>query len=316
VQATSDPPPARRVLARPAAPWRGSELSATAYTFTAGEPQLADRAVEALAACTDTPAAVRTTLPAIDRVSALLVERAPVIAGLARQVRERLERRPRFVILRGLGFPGLPDALRDALVLGFSNLVGVPTPADSDPRLVRELRGSDDGAPAGQAGRRRDVELRTDASHTQRPERYVSLWCVRAGDDAGPIRLVDGRAAVDVLGGSVDGRELLATLRDVPLSFGRANAVRASVVSDRPFVRFARRAIDDGARQAGESLTPFVRASLDAFERACRTPGLPLALSLRAGDALFLNNHEALHGLGDAADGRRQLLRVGLHPRE
>lgn len=246
---------------------------------------------------------------------------APEIRVAAARIRALLFSQTGAALLRGVGFPLVEAPLRHLLVLAVATLVGVPTCEGDPPKPlwpVRFIPGIDDEI------RQRNVsvtmgpaELHTDSAGKDVPEDMFSLWCVHhARCGGGQTILVNGLDVLREMSLQPEGRHALDVLRERPIP----------VLASHDRVHW-RRMIDDDADgvlvlryrptlfrlgmdvATGHDRSAVERA-LDAFARIAHEPAMSRVLPLESGEAIFVNNHQMLHGRRAFEDPRRLLLRV------
>jgi hypothetical protein len=171
-----------------------------------------------------------------------------------------------------------------------------------------------------------EFQFHTDSCYRVLPEEYSARLVIRAPRNSeGLIGIVNGRAVINHLESTSDGRRSMVLLADgaipimIPYPFTGYRQEReyifAPVISrTSPLIRFdyaaMRQSVLNKHKHPIEALW-----ALNVLQKAVNEIPARMKLSLREGDVLFLNNHTMLNATTPYTDTNRLLKRIGLHSR-
>lgn len=242
-------------------------------------------------------------------------EKAAIVQDLARRVAEGLRVYPHFVVLTGLA----PTENR-ALTVAVGRAIAGMDPADPvltpDGRIkvsftrvqIDPEKVGSENAVTRYSRTNKPLEMHTDSSYQARPHEFVAFQMVRADPDGGDTLLVPVEHVVDALG-----PEMVATLKQAPIPFGRGDFPILWDRNGSSNIRYYRSQIDT-ARQDGDRLTRRDLSCMAALDEALQRPDNQFQFHLRAGETLFLHNTKVLHGrTGFASSSTRLMYRIRIN---
>lgn len=312
-------------------PWKGSELTRhpELYRLDGASLRMTECAGKIFEGMTDVSNEVKNSTEYCEAVARRFAASHPLAKELARDIQDRLDRDPRFVVVDGLDFHLLPADVRDAFILGLCTLVGNPTRTDKvEGKIIwdvmpREYLGHTNTTFSEHNG---EAEFHTDSQFFPDPERYFSLWSLKHASDRGGVNgLLDARMVTRKLVGERLGIEAMITLSETELPFrvptvfteeGRddiAEVLMAPVFTSRPYMRYRKDTLQKGLIAKGMQLEPNISRALRQLESIIGNQDLVLKHFLQMGQVLFGNNHEILHNRTSFVDQKRHLLRVRMN---
>jgi alpha-ketoglutarate-dependent taurine dioxygenase len=246
-------------------------------------------------------------------------ELAPVLATL--------ERGRGFVVLDNLSDAVESPGELSAAYWLVGQLLGVPFAQNVEGTLLYDVKdtGRDLAAGARFSVTSYESSFHTDNSFGDTLLDYVGLLCLRPAQAGGVNQVVSGYHVHEVL--RREHPDALAALCR-PFHVDRRGGVRPGepptsrmpvIAEDGPGLvyRYLRHWIEVGHQKANEPLTPGQVAALDVLDATLRRPEYRAEFTLRAGEALFLNNRWLLHNRTAFTDHpdrdrRRHLVRLWL----
>ena len=259
----------------------------------------------------------------------LIKASCPELSEKADLVSEKIKVGYRFCILRGLNFHQLDEKTRSLIILGFSCMVGNPTPTDMVNRVVLwPVKPEKTHAVINTTFSQRtgEAEYHTDTQYFDEPEKYMSLWCVNPDrNDGGVSGLLDGRKLLSEIE-KRHGEEGVHVLSEslfpfrVPSVFtengGDSNPeiyygpIFNTTNSELPLIRYRRETLEKGLISKGIVLNHLEKYALECIENVLHDPNLGFKYLLKKGEAIFADNHELLHMRTYFDDMERFLIRV------
>lgn len=237
-----------------------------------------------------------------------------------RPTRRALESGRGFVIVQGLPWQSCTVAELQAVYWLIGQMLGRPIPQNVQGTLLYDVcdRGMDVRTGARFSVTNAGTGCHTDNSFGDNIADYIGLLCVCPADRGGENQLVSGYSVHN---------ELLErfpeALRALYLPFhidrrggclpGQSPTARRPVLywnGHELLFRYLRQWIEAGHDRAGQPLTAEQSAALAALDAVLVLPELSVELTLRPGEALFVNNRWALHNRSpfedDPHSGRRR----------
>lgn len=263
-----------------------------------------------------------------DELRAALAESAPGVATLAAALRRTLDDSHSAILVPCLGLAVLDLDSRRFALYALALGIGSPTATDKiDRKVVWDIKARPEMLRAGTAStfseHASEADFHTDTQYFPEPERYMLLYFIRPADCGGGRSSVRDAACIrDRLAATEEGRWALDLLSErelpfrIPATFtttGRRDAVEvtfARVFGDRPRIRFRTDTLKRGLSAFPEHDTADVRRALTTLQAELDDPGPRLEHSFEADGAIFLNNHESVHGRGAFTDLERHALRI------
>jgi hypothetical protein len=250
----------------------------------------------------------------------------PELAELAGLVRDMVALDPACVVLHGLGYNRLPQAVRDTLVLALTQSIGKPTDHNNDKRVLWPVKARDDEVRktvnykttfSEEAG---EAPLHSDSAFAAEPEKYNALFVVKQAEQGGVSVVLNVPQLIDELDRNVEGRECLEILRTQQFPFRVPDAfftnerlITAPVLGERPFVRFRHDCLMAGFALREDMRTNERLWAIEHFRAAAEASEARISYHLQPDEAIVLDNHVMLHARTDFADRDRHLIRVRMH---
>lgn len=268
------------------------------------------------------PALRELDSPAVQaRLAWAIAAAQPALQALADRVHEAVTSGLRFCVVRGMDAHQLDDRDAYLFAVGMSALVGTPSCGSQGNVVAWPVTpiAEQDGEAARQnvSVTMDEAVLHTDSSFMDTPEAMFCLWCIRpAACGGGRSVLIDARQVVAELAHTAEGRDAIARLEAtrVPFFGGQDRLHWANVLGDSEvFVRYRPDLIEQGLAHANQAIDGGVRGALATFAASLGQPHLQARIALAAGDVLFVNNHELIHGRDAFEDPQRFLLRVRMN---
>lgn len=260
---------------------------------------------------------------------ALFANLSPELVHIAKLVSEKIQSGYRFCILRGLRFHAVDAKVRDLLILGFSCLIGTPSATDKIKKIVLwPVKPESTHAVENTTFSQRigEAEYHTDTQYFEKPEKYMSLWCINPDKNGGgESGLLDGRMLLKEIEKRY-GHDVINVLTRpvfpfrVPSVFtNKGNDENAEIYygsifdlsnNSKPFIRYRRETLEKGVIAAGISLSKEQMYALQCVENVIQDTNLEFKCLLEKGDVIFADNHELLHMRTYFDDLERFLIRV------
>lgn len=259
----------------------------------------------------------------------LIKASCPELSEKAELVLAKIKVGYRFCILRGLNFDKLNEKTRDLIILGFSCMVGNPTSTDKVNKVVLwPVKPEKNHAVKNTTFSQRigEAEYHTDTQYFEKPEKYMSLWCINPDRNGGGVSgLLDGRKILSEIQKRY-GTEVIQVLSEslfpfrVPSVFTEHGddtnpeiyygPIFNNTNTELPLVRYRRETLEKGLISKGAVLSHSEKYALECIEKVLHDPNLEFKYFLRKGDVIFANNHELLHMRTYFDDMERFLIRV------
>jgi hypothetical protein len=264
-----------------------------------------------------------------NRLADVIENSCPVLSQKAMAVSEKINGGYRFCLLQGLKFDELDEKSRGLLILGFCCMIGKPTYTDKvkrtvlwpvKPEEVQTVKNTTFSQRTGEAA------YHTDTQYLEKPEKYMSLWCVNPDRNGGGVSgLLDGRKVISEIIERY-GSDVIETLSNslfpfrVPSVFtSRGDDTNTeifygpiinSVDATKPLIRYRKETLEKGLTAKGEVLGDSQKYALDCIENVLQDSNLEFRHFLKKGDVIFADNHELLHMRTYFDDMERFLIRV------
>jgi alpha-ketoglutarate-dependent taurine dioxygenase len=246
---------------------------------------------------------------------------------LAEQIQESAHRANSSpVVLRNTGIQSVSKESRGAIMIGFSALLGKPTPTDKKNKKVAwpisVPKNADKIKFRTFSEHNQEAKLHTDSQYLQSPEQAISLWSIHP--DSSGEGLSYYASAQDILHemtSSLTGQESLQILQRedipfrVPSSFmqnpdsDEPEIIYGRVLGRNPAIRYREDTIQAGYKAIYQKMPSEVERALQDINTAMNKVKSNFFL-LEAGDVLWINNHDHLHARTPFSDLDRLLFRI------
>ena len=261
-------------------------------------------------------------------VRTALAKVAPTIGAMAAELGAVLESSHSAALVPSLGLERCTLDEKHLVLYALALGLGSPTATDKlEQRVIWDVKARpwmlEAGTTSTFSEHASHADLHTDTQYYPEPERYMLLYFLRgARCGGGATRLRDATSIHKHLTASEEGRWALAELSRSPLPFripgtftttGRLDTVEATlapVFSSRPRLRFRSDTLQAGLEAFPHYDTPGLRRALATLQAEIDHAERWVEHTLASDGAVFVNNHECVHGRTAFSDLERHALRI------
>lgn len=257
-----------------------------------------------------------------EHLKRIATKAAPEIAQIILDSNIELDAGEGYLLLENTGIDKVSTLAAELGAISLGCLLGSPTPASRlNPRVAWHVQpeySNDEDVSKTFSQTSEEASMHTDTQYSPSPEKYFGLFCLRADVlGQGTSRIIKGSTLLRTLYDK-HGQDILDTLGQpfpflVPPVF--ANNLEGKVevtwapIADVDKIRYRRDTLQRALQLPGVSITSQQAEALICLENTLKD--LPKTeIHLKAGDALFVNNHRVLHGRTAFTDPKRSMLRV------
>ncbi|QQS59556.1 TauD/TfdA family dioxygenase [Candidatus Peregrinibacteria bacterium] len=230
------------------------------------------------------------------------------------------------VVLKNTGIQSVSKESRTAIMIGFSTLLGRPTPTDKRNKKVAwpisVPKNADKINFRTFSEHNQEAKLHTDSQYLQCPEQAISLWSIHPdGSGEGLSYCASAQDILHEMTAHSAGQESLQILQRedvpfrVPSSFmqdpnsNQTEVIFGKIFGQNPVMRYREDTIHAGYDAINQIMPPEIEKALQDISTAMNKVQSDFFL-LEAGDVLWINNHDHLHARTPFSDLERLLFRI------